>query len=114
MYRFQYICEVVGFGAEDVRALHGSAPIVAPLVPSIVDAVYKKLLSYELTKSKFAQRGEGYDGNVDGMDKLDENSEQVQFRKSILSKYLVKLVSSQYDEEFIAVYCSRVNYDLVY
>src|SRR5262249_52139255 len=44
--RFQYLAEFMGFGPEDVEAIHGAAPHLAPVVPALVDAVYEKLHSY--------------------------------------------------------------------
>lgn len=49
-YRFQYLSEFGGFGQEDIDAIHAAAPVVAPLVPAIVDAVYVKLFSFDTTK----------------------------------------------------------------
>ena len=33
-YRFEYLAEFMGFGAEDITAIHGAAPAIAPLVPT--------------------------------------------------------------------------------
>jgi hypothetical protein len=33
-YRFQYLAEFMGFGADDTAAIHEAAPIIAPLVPT--------------------------------------------------------------------------------
>jgi hypothetical protein len=44
-YRFEYLTEFMGFGAEDVTAIHGAASAIAPLVPTLVNAVYVKLHS---------------------------------------------------------------------
>ena len=52
-YRFGYLAEFVGFGPEDIEAIHASAPHLAPLVPNLVDAVYVKLFSYDATKRLF-------------------------------------------------------------
>jgi hypothetical protein len=44
---------VVGFGAADIAAIHASAPVVAPLVETVVGAVYDKLFSFDVTKVWF-------------------------------------------------------------
>lgn len=52
-YRFEYLAEFMGFGAEDVAAIHGAAPAIAPLVPTLVNAVYDKLHGYDATWRHF-------------------------------------------------------------
>ena len=37
-YRFQYLAEFVGFGEQDVAAIHAAAPHLAPVVPDLVNA----------------------------------------------------------------------------
>jgi hypothetical protein len=32
-YRFHYLAEFIGFGAEDVAAIHAAAPVLAPPGP---------------------------------------------------------------------------------
>ena len=49
-YRFGYLTEFMGFGEDDVQAIYGMAPYLAPVVPAQVDAVYEKLFSYDTTK----------------------------------------------------------------
>lgn len=39
--RIDYLAKFIEFGAADVEALHGAAPIVKGLVPAAVDAVCK-------------------------------------------------------------------------
>ena len=38
-YRFAYLQQFMGFDATDIDAIHASAPLLAPLVPGLVDAV---------------------------------------------------------------------------
>lgn len=61
-YRFGYVTEFMGFGEEDIAAIHGSAAHLAPIVPQLVDAVYDKLFSYDATKRHFVPRQSGYEG----------------------------------------------------
>ena len=42
-YRFRYLAEFTGFGAADGSAMHAAAPMLGPVVPVLVDAVYDKL-----------------------------------------------------------------------
>ena len=47
--RFEYTAGFMGFGPDDVAAIHGAATHLAPFVPGLVDAVYDKLHSYDST-----------------------------------------------------------------
>src|SRR5262245_42603636 len=61
-YRFQYLTEFMGFTPEDIETIHASAPLLAPLVPGLVDAVYDKLFSFDSTKRHFVPKQFGYEG----------------------------------------------------
>ncbi|KAG2386382.1 hypothetical protein C9374_002828 [Naegleria lovaniensis] len=100
-YRFDYVCKFVGFGSEDVEAIHNSASILAPLVPTVVDLVYVKLFSFDVTKKVFLVRNDQFTGEMEkNLDELsDTKSEQIKFRKDMLSKYLVKLVTADYSSK---------------
>ncbi|KAJ3411330.1 hypothetical protein HDV05_002394 [Chytridiales sp. JEL 0842] len=102
MYRFDYLCKFVGFDESDIKAIKASAPLVAPLVPTIVDTVYVKLFSFDITKETFMQRGEGFHGQLaTNLAELDLNNDQIKFRKDFLGKYFVKLVTGAYDANFV-------------
>lgn len=102
-YRFSYLCEFMGFGEEDIAAIHGAAEKLAPLVPPLVDAVYLKLFSYDATKRHFVPRQSGYEGDVpEDLDSLSVDHAMIEFRKGHLSRYLVALVTKPYDEKMLA------------
>src|SRR5262245_55691081 len=61
-YRFGYLAKFMGFGEEDIAAIHGAAPALAPLVPALVDAVYDKLNQQDATWRHFVPRQQGYEG----------------------------------------------------
>lgn len=97
-YRFAYLTEFMGFGEDDVIAIHGAAPHLAPLVPTLVDAVYDKLFSYSSTKRHFVPRQSGYEGDVPrDIDSLTQDHEMIEFRKQHLGRYLTALVTKPYD-----------------
>lgn len=101
-YRFAYVTEFMGLNGDDVSAIHGAAPHLAPLVDSLVDAVYDKLASYDATWRHFVPRQFGYNGNVPtDLTALGMDHEQIKFRKSHLARYLVRLVTAEYDEKMI-------------
>lgn len=97
-YRFAYLIEFIGFGEQDVQAVHGAAGALAPLVPSLVDAVYDKLFGYDATKRHFLPRQSGYEGAIPtDLASLTQEHEMIQFRKQHLGRYLVTLVTKPYD-----------------
>lgn len=101
-YRVAYLQEFMGFGADDVAALHASAPLLAPLVPGLVDAVYDKLFGYDATKRHFVPRQSGYQGPVPtDAASLEMNHEMIQFRKQHLGRYLAALVTRPYDAKMV-------------
>ena len=102
-YRFEYVSTFIGLGPEDIQAIHDSAQHLAPLVPSLVDAVYEKLFSYDATKRHFVPRQSGYDGPVpENVESLQVDHEQIQFRKQHLGRYLTRLVTSDYDGKMVS------------
>jgi hypothetical protein len=102
-YRFEYLCDFMGFGSPDIDAIHASAEYLAPLVPQLVDAVYDKLFSYDSTKRHFVPRQSGYEGSVpEDLNSLELDHEMIEFRKQHLGRYLTRLVSDPYDEKLVS------------
>lgn len=101
-YRFGYVAGFVGFGADDIAAIHGAAPLLAPLVPGLVDAVYDKLFQQDATWRHFVPRQHGYDGNVPAtLEQLTMDHPQIAFRKQHLGRYLAALVTKPYDGKMV-------------
>jgi hypothetical protein len=97
--RIQYLREFIGFTDDDVAALHAAKPVIAPLVPIVVDAVYEKLLSFSVTAKAFVPRQTGYNGvTPTKITDLSQEHPQIKFRKDFLAQYLVKLVTMDYDK----------------
>jgi len=107
-YRFEYLCEFMGFGVADIDSILGSASLLAPVVPSLVDAIYIKLFSYDATKRHFVPRQSGYTGEVPlDLENLPLDHPQIKFRKQHLTNYLVKLVTGPFDANMV-VYLDAV------
>lgn len=101
-YRFQHVAGFMGFGPDDIAAIHGAAPLLAPLVPGLVDAVYAKLYSYDATWRHFVPRQSGYDGPTPAtLKELTPDHPQIAFRKQHLGRYLVNLVTKPYDGKML-------------
>ena len=101
-YRFDYVAKFIGFGPDDVAAVHAAAPKLAPLVPGLVDAVYNKLMQQDATWRHFLPRQHGYDGEVPvTLDQLTMDHPQIAFRKQHLGRYLAGLVTRPYDGKMV-------------
>jgi hypothetical protein len=102
-YRFGYLTEFMGFNPEDIDAIHGAAPVLAPLVPALVDAVYEKLHTYDATWRHFLPRQSGYEGPVpQDMAELTPDHPMIAYRKQHLARYLAALVTKPYDGKMVA------------
>jgi hypothetical protein len=102
-YRFGYLAGFMGFGEQDVAAIHGAAPLLATMVPALVDAVYDKLHSYDATWRHFVPRQQGYEGPLpESLAALGMDHDLIRFRKQHLARYLVNLVSKPYDGKMVA------------
>ena len=101
-YRFGYVSEFMGFSEADVAAIHASAGALAPLVPTLVDAVYQQLQKYDSTWRHFLPRQTGYEGPVPTtLDELTDDHPMIRYRKEHLS-YLAALVTRPYDDKTVA------------
>src|SRR5207253_2507368 len=101
-YRFGYLAEFVGFDATDAAAVHAAAPVLAPLVSSLVEAVYHKLAGYDATWRHFLPRQSGYGGSVPiRLEELTQDHPQIKYRKEHLARYLSALVTRPYDGKMV-------------
>jgi hypothetical protein len=102
-YRFHYLSKFMGFGEEDIAAIHGSASVLAPVVPTLVDAVYQQLHRYDATWRHFLPRQHGYEGSVSkSLEDVTQDHEMIRYRKEHLARYLVALVTKPYDGKMVS------------
>lgn len=102
-YRFEYLAEFMGFGPDDVAAIHATAPELAPRVPMLVNAVYDKLHQYDSTWRHFLPRQSGYEGPVPAsLAEVTMDHDMIKFRKEHLGRYLAALVTKPYDGKMVA------------
>jgi hypothetical protein len=101
-YRFKYLAEFMELSPQDIEAIHGSASLLAPLVPGLVDAVYVKLFNYDATKRHFVPRQAGFEGPLPtDLESLTPDHELIKFRKNHLARYLTALVTRAYDGKMV-------------
>lgn len=100
--RFEYVSGFIGLGESDIRMIQGSAALLAPLVPGLVNAVYNKLYEQDATWRHFARPQAGYEGTVpEKLEDLTPDHPIISFRKEHLKGYLVALVSRPYDDKMV-------------
>ncbi len=99
-YRYNYLCEFVSFGADDIAAIRGAIAQFAPRVPDLVAATYEKLLSYDATARHFLPRQHGFDGPLpQSLSELSSDPAQIQFRKEHLQRYLMNLIGNAFNQK---------------
>jgi hypothetical protein len=107
-YRFEYISKFLNFTNDDISSLNSFAPIALPLMPVIVDAVYRKLFQFDITKNFFVLRNDGFDGELKDNQTFTLDSAQMTYRRDMLSEYLKRLLlQNQWTDDFLQ-YLSRV------
>ncbi|CZR57108.1 uncharacterized protein PAC_06997 [Phialocephala subalpina] len=93
--RISYLSSFLELTPSDGEALLAAKPLVTPLVPTILDAVYTKLLSFDITAQAFVPRNSDYEGElVKSVQELTLEHPQIAMRKDFLKNYLIKLVST--------------------
>jgi len=103
-YRFEYLCKFIEFGNEDISLIKDQKVVakLTEVLDGLIDAVYIKLFSFDITAKVFLGRHEGMSKDVDVATELDHltlNSPQIIHRKNFLKNYFVKLVTSEYEKE---------------
>lgn len=101
-YRYEFLADFIGFGADDVRLIQSSAPHLGPRIPQLVEKTYEKLLSYDATARHFVPKQHGFDGPqpVD-LQELTVDHPQIQFRKDHLNRYFMQLIGRAFDAKMV-------------
>lgn len=83
--RIAYLSSFLEVTEADSEMLRAAKPLVAPLVPTVLDAVYTKLLSYDITAKAFVPRNTDYSGEVaTQVSELSLEHPQIAYRKDFL------------------------------
>ncbi|UJR22161.1 hypothetical protein I4U23_025225 [Adineta vaga] len=108
-YRFEYLSKFLNFTLSDIALLNKFALLLVPRIPVVADTVYRKLLSFDITKQFFLVRNDGFDGHVVKKDtKLTLDCAQMTFRKDMLSMYLKRLLTQKEWNDTFLQYLSQV------
>ncbi|CAF3658046.1 unnamed protein product [Rotaria sp. Silwood1] len=108
-YRFDYISKFLNFTQNDIKLLNTLASIIFPRIPVLVDNVYRKLFSYDITKQHFILRNQGFENIAAIKDNnLTIDSAQMTLRKDMLSMYLKRILTqTEWNDAFLQ-YLSQV------
>ncbi len=95
--RISYLSQFLELSPADGEALLAAKPLIAPLIPTVLDLVYSKLLSFDVTAKAFVPRNRGYEGElVKGVEELSLEHPQIAMRKDFLKvclEFLLILLS---------------------
>ena len=92
--RQSYTLSFLNFTPSDGAAINASAPIIAPLIPTILDAIYTKLLSYDITAKAFAPPLASTESHADAKTLHLEHA-HIQRQKTFLKAYLLKIAKNE-------------------
>jgi hypothetical protein len=83
--RISYLSSFLQLTASDGEALLAAKPLVAPLIPAILQAVYTKLLSFDITAQAFVPKNTDFEGEtVKNVQELTLEHPQIALRKDFL------------------------------
>ena len=96
--RLSYTTSFLSFTPDDGAAINASEPLLAPLLPKILDLVYTKLLAYDITAAVFVPRqGDSREtgpapAKAQG---LSLTHSRIMRQKDFLKGYLVKILNNE-------------------
>ena len=100
--RYDFLCEFIGFGTDDIQRIQQAAPILGPQIGRLVEKTYERLMSYNCTARHFVPRQSGYDGELPAtVEELTSTHPQIQFRKDHLNRYFLALIGRSYDAKMV-------------
>ncbi|CAM4777230.1 unnamed protein product [Rotaria magnacalcarata] len=108
-YRFKYVSKFIDFKQEDIKILNTLEPIINPILPTLVETVYKKLYSFDITKQYFLMRNDGFEVFTPNKESgLTLDCVQIDYRKDMLSVFLRRILTqTEWNDSFLQ-YLSRV------
>ena len=96
--RLSYTTSFLSFTTEDGAAINASKPLLVPLVPTILDLIYTKLLTYDITAAAFVPRqGTSHETGPapSNAQELNLHHSHIMRQKDFLKSYLVKILSNE-------------------
>ena len=100
--RYEFLCDFIGFGPNDIRLIQSSAPYIGPQIGEMVEKTYARLLEFDATARHFISRQHGYEGELPhNLSELTAQHPLIQFRKDHLNRYFTALVGRSFDGKMV-------------
>ncbi|CAF4646835.1 unnamed protein product [Rotaria sp. Silwood2] len=102
--RFEYLSKFFDFTNDDIKILNDLSIYIQPIIPVIVDKVYRKLFSFDITKQFFFHNYSCFGTlfSSENNSNVSFHSQEIEFRKNMLSKYLnIILTQKEWNDSFL-------------
>ncbi|KAG8949082.1 hypothetical protein FRC03_000447 [Tulasnella sp. 419] len=106
--RVSYILDFVGFNENDVKALRIAGPIIRPHISLLVDAVYGKLLSYDVTREAFVESKNKHLNKEERLMTVTPKSDRMKYFKDFFRHWLLKIFICDWEDLQTFAYFDRV------
>merc|ERR1712000_15442 len=108
--RVTFARDFLRFTEDDGKLLNSVAPLISPLIKPTVDGVYTQLFRFDVTSRPFLKKNADYEGNEHAVDlsQLNHDDPQISHRKKILSAYVDKLFTSDFEAHSTWAYFDKV------
>lgn len=104
-YRYEFLRNFIGFGADDVAAIRKVLVELVVLMPDIVKEQYHKLLAYDATARHFVERQQGCASPPpESLADLSAEHGQVKFRMDHMQSYLMQLIGHPFDSKIAVLF----------
>ncbi|BGP38593.1 hypothetical protein JCM10450v2_002542 [Rhodotorula kratochvilovae] len=107
--RVTFARDFLRFTEADGKVLNSVAPIISPLIKPTVDGVYEQLFRFDYTASSFLKNNVGFEGkHAETLKDLNLDDPQIAYRKKILSSYVGKMFTSNFEAHSTWQYFDKV------
>lgn len=95
--RIAYLSSFLNLTPDDGAALNAAKPLIAPLIPAVLDAVYTKLLSFDITAQSFVPKNTDYSGETaKNVQELTLDHPQIALRKDFLKVCILPVFPNRF------------------
>lgn len=96
--RLTYVQSFLAFTPADGESISASGPLIRPLIPIILDAIYSKLLSYDITAQAFVPKTDNDPEHTTAPtlpQDLDLSHPHIKRQMSFLRGYVLRIVANK-------------------
>ena len=95
-HRLSYTLSFLSLTPSTGASINASAPYLGPLIPTVLDAVYTKLLSYDITAASFMPPTQPSETSTpQSPTELSLNHAHIRRQKTFLKAYLLKIATNE-------------------